>query len=72
MSATTDSDGVSSLPSTATYKSVASIRKINVAHDIVISDFKDWRNNAKILGELKGTLDLPIRNDGEDENSKVR
>ena len=61
MSATTDADGDAA--STATYKSVASIGKLNVAHDIVIKDFKDWRNNAHLLGELKGTLELPIPDD---------
>ena len=67
MSATTDADADAA--STATYKSVASIGKINVAHDIVITDFKDWRNNYEILGDMQGMLELPVPNG--DGNTKV-
>ena len=62
MSSTTDEDE-SSTEQTATYKSVASIKKINVAHDIVVKDFEDWRNNVELLGPLDGLLDLPFPND---------
>ena len=67
MSATTDADADAA--STATYMSVASIGKINVAHDIVITDFKDWRNNYEILGDMQGMLELPVPNG--DGNTKV-
>ena len=62
MSATTDADRNADAETTATYKSVASIDKINVAHDIVITDFKDWRSNAELLGDITGTMNLPIPN----------
>ena len=64
MSATTDADAnwIPDSATTATYKSVASIDKINVAHDIVIKDFKDWRSNAELLGSITGTMNLPIPN----------
>ena len=72
MSATTDSHAVSSLPSTSTYKSVASMEEIHVAHDIVISDFAKWRVNFELLGPVEGTLNLPITNGEGDGNSEVR
>ena len=61
MSATTDADAnwIPDSATTATYKSVASIDKINVAHDIVINDFKDWRSNSELLGDMTGTMNLP-------------
>jgi len=62
MSATTDADRNADAATTATYKSVASIDKINVAHDIVIKDFKDWRSNTELLGDITGTMNLPIPN----------
>ena len=64
MSATTDADRNADAETTATYKSVASIDKINVAHDIVITDFKDWRSNSELLGEMTGTMNLPIPKNG--------
>ena len=73
MSSVTDADRISSMPSTATYsyKSVASMEKIHVAHDIVISDFADWRRNVELLGPVDGTLDIPIPNDEDDVDSEV-
>ena len=62
MSATTDADRNADAATTATFKSVASIDKINVAHDIVIKDFKDWRSNSELLGDMTGIMNLPIPN----------
>ena len=45
---------------TIKYKSVASFQKINVEHEIMISDFADWRENLEFFGDLVGKFDVPI------------
>ena len=45
---------MASLYSTAmNYKTVASLEKLHASHDIVISDFIDWRENNEFFGEVK-------------------
>ena len=47
------------------------MEKIHVAHDIVISDFAEWRDNFELLGPVVGKLDIPIPNDESEDNSEV-
>ena len=46
--------------STINYKSVASTEKFEVAHDIVISDFADWRDNFDFFGPTSVSIEVPI------------
>ena len=50
--------------STINYKSVISTDKFNVVHDIVISDFADWRDNIDFFEPTSVSIDVPISPDG--------
>ena len=57
---TTDVKSTSTRPSDMSYKSVASLEKIRVTHEIVIRDFADWRSNVDFFGQISGSFDVPI------------
>ena len=55
--------------STINYKSVSSTEKYNVAHDIVISDFADWKDSYEFFGPASVSFDVPIYPSGGVQNS---
>ena len=50
--------------STINYKSVTSTEKFNVAHDIVISDFADWRDSYEFFGPNSVSFEIPTHPSG--------
>ena len=54
-----EAKGDSVASSTINYKSVASTQKINIAHDMVISDFVDWRENFDFFGPTSFPFGVP-------------
>ena len=70
MSETTGTIGTSTMPTT-NFKSVASIENLHVSHDIVISDFVDWRDNADFFGKVTSSFTVPSTDATGKETSKV-
>ena len=70
--ATTAVNGTSARPPIISYKSVASLEKIRVTHEIVISDLADWRSNVDFFGQISGSFDIPMQDTKKKRNLKAR